>query len=320
MIGWDDFLISDPVDWLLEEDNPSVRYLTLRTLLDRPEDDPQVTKARRAIMQSGPVPVILAAQHEDGYWVKPGAGYSPKYRSTVWQIIFLADLQADGADPRVAKGCEYLLNNSRAKNGAFSAYQGLVPSGAIDCLNGNLIYALERLGWGQDERVRLALQRLSESVLTHGFECVGNAKLPCAWGAVKALRALAAAPRDERSQEVSAAIGKAAEFLLSRNLAVADYPCAVKVSANWTKFGFPLGYQSNVLETLQALAEAGRGADPQLSHALKLTVAKQDSLARWRMEVSLNGKMWADIEAKGKPSKWVTLQAIQLIKRVFEGY
>ncbi len=119
---------------------------------------------------------------------------------------------------------------------------------------------------------------------------------------------------------MSAAIEKAAEFLLSRNLAVADYPCTVKVSANWTKFGFPLGYQSNVLETLQALAEAGRGADPQLTHALKLTVAKQDSLARWKMEYSLNGKMWADIEAKGKPSKWVTLQAIQMIKRVFEGY
>jgi hypothetical protein len=320
MIGWPDFLISDPSDWLLEEDNPSVRYLALRTLLDLPEDHPQVTKARQAIMQSGPVPAVLAAQHEDGYWVKPGAGYSPKYRSTVWQIIFLADLQADGADPRVAKGCEYLLNNSRAKNGAFSASQMLVPSAAVDCLNGNLIYALQRLGWGQDERVGLALRRLTESVLTRGFECVGNAKLPCAWGAVKALRALTAAPREERSEEMSAAIGKAAEFLLSHDLVAGDYPCADKVSSGWTKFGFPLGYHSNVLETLQALAEAGRGADPRLTHALKLTVTKQDSLARWKMEYSLNGKMWADIEAKGKPSKWVTLQAIQMIKRVYEGY
>jgi hypothetical protein len=37
------------------------------------------------------------------------------------------------------------------------------------------------------------------------------------------------------------------------------------------------------------------------------------------METSLNGKMWADIEAKGKPSKWVTLQAVQMLKRVFGG-
>ncbi len=38
------------------------------------------------------------------------------------------------------------------------------------------------------------------------------------------------------------------------------------------------------------------------------------------METSLNGKMWADIEKKGQPSKWVTLQVAQMLKRVFEGY
>ena len=30
--GWPDFLVDDPTDWLLEEDNPSVRYLALRSL------------------------------------------------------------------------------------------------------------------------------------------------------------------------------------------------------------------------------------------------------------------------------------------------
>ncbi|MPL61517.1 hypothetical protein SDC9_07093 [bioreactor metagenome] len=39
-------------------------------------------------MLSGPVPSILAAQSAQGYWLRPGAGYSPKYQSTVWQIIF----------------------------------------------------------------------------------------------------------------------------------------------------------------------------------------------------------------------------------------
>jgi hypothetical protein len=31
---------------------------------------------------------------------------------------------------------------------------------------------------------------------------------------------------------------------------------------------------------------------------------------------SLNGKMWIDIEKKGKPSKWVTLRALRLLKRI----
>src|SRR4030042_705805 len=78
MIGWSGYLIDDPTDWLLEEDNPSVRYLTLRTIMEQPEEHRETVAAKQSIMPSGPAPAILAAQHEDGYWVKPGRGYSPK--------------------------------------------------------------------------------------------------------------------------------------------------------------------------------------------------------------------------------------------------
>jgi hypothetical protein len=32
------------------------------------------------------------------------------------------------------------------------------------------------------------------------------------------------------------------------------------------------------------------------------------------MTYSLNGKMWVDIEAKGMPSKWITLRALRMQK------
>ena len=90
---WKTILNDDPIPWLLEADpaTPGVRYFALRDLLDRPEDDPEVREARAPIMTTGPVPTILGAQHPDGYWVKPGSGYAPKYRGTVWQIILLAE-------------------------------------------------------------------------------------------------------------------------------------------------------------------------------------------------------------------------------------
>jgi len=134
----------DPVDWLLEEDknNPSVRYLALRNLLDRPESDARVRQARSAIMRQGPVPIILDAQEPEGYWVKSGSGYSPKYRSTVWSLLILAELAADPDEVRVRRGCDYLLDHGRAQNGAFSAYRKPIPSGALHCLNGNMIFAL----------------------------------------------------------------------------------------------------------------------------------------------------------------------------------
>ncbi len=35
---------------------------------------------------------------------------------------------------------------------------------------------------------------------------------------------------------------------------------------------------------------------------------------RWILDDSLNGKMYADIERKGKPSKWITLRAMTVLR------
>jgi hypothetical protein len=323
-------LNDDPLPWLLEPDlaNPGVRYFALRELLDRLEDAPEVGEARAAIKATGPVLAILDAQYPEGYWVKPGGGYSPKYRSTVWQIIVLAELGAEPADERVRRGCEYLLNHSIAANGAFSAYQKPVPSGSVHCLNGNLLYALLRLGYADDPRVQTALdwqaraitgegiQYLKSGTNGPGFACSVNEGQPCAWGATKAMKALIAVPPDQRTPVMQRAIEAGAEFLLSRDPAVADYPYTERVSSTWFKFGFPLSYWSDVLETTAVLVELGYANDRRLANALQLILSKQDAQGRWKLENTLNGKMWADIEQKGKPSKWVTSRALRILKRV----
>jgi hypothetical protein len=338
MIAWFKGLNDDPLPWLLELDaeNPGVRYFALRDLLDRPEDDPEVREARAAIMTTGPVPAILDAQHPDGYWVKPGSGYAPKYRGTVWQIILLAELglvlrEVEGVGPsdeRVRRGCEYLLNHGIAANGAFSAYKKPVPSGSIHCLNGNLLHALLHLGYADDPRLQAVLdwqarattgegiQYLKSGTSGPGFACSANQGQPCGWGAAKAMRALIAVPPDLRTPTVQRAIKVGAEFLLSRDPAVADYPYTERVSSTWFKFGFPLSYWSDVLETAAVLVELGYGSDPRLDNALQLILSKQDAQGRWKLENTLNGKMWADIEEKGRPSKWVTLRALRVLRRV----
>jgi len=89
--------MSAVIEWLLEEDvaNPGIRYHVLTALLQRSADDPEVVAAHQAVMERGPVPAILAAQDPAGYWEKPGEGYYPKYRGTVWSVIYLAQLGAD---------------------------------------------------------------------------------------------------------------------------------------------------------------------------------------------------------------------------------
>jgi hypothetical protein len=328
---WVERLNGDPLPWLLEPDpaNPGVRYSALIDLLDRPADDPEVVEARHTVMTSGPVPAILNVQDSDGSWVKPGAGYSPKYRGTAWQIIFLAELGADPSDERVRRGCEYLLSHSIASNAAFSASQPPVPSGSVHCLNGNLLYALLHLGYTGDSRVQTALDWQARAITGEGeisyyksatagpgFACGVNLGQPCGWGATKALRALVAVPPYQRTPAVQRAVAAGAEFLLSRDPAAADYPYTDRVSSTWFKFGFPLSYWSDVLETTAVLMELGYGSDPRLANVLQLILSKQDTQGRWKLENSLNGKMWADIEVKGKPSKWVTLRALRVLKHV----
>jgi hypothetical protein len=153
--------MSSVMDWLLEEDaaNPGVRYFTLTDLLGHPAGDPQVRAARQAVMQHGPVPDVLAAQDPAGFWQKPGPGYNPKYRSTVWSVIYLAQLGADPAEPAVRAGGAYLLDHAIAANGIFSVTA--TPSGCIHCLAGNLAAALLDLGFRDDERLQRVLEQLS---------------------------------------------------------------------------------------------------------------------------------------------------------------
>ena len=260
--------------------------------------------------------------------LKSGAGYSPKYRGTVWQIIFLAELGADPADERVRRGCEYLLSHNLAETGAFSVYRPPRPSGALHCLNGNLLYALFRLGYAGDPRVQTALDWQVQAITGEGaisyyksgtagpgFVCGVNLGQPCGWGAVKAMKALSAIPPDQRTPPVQRAIEASVEFLLSRDPAAADYPFTERVSSTWFKFGFPLSYWSDVLENTAALAESGYGGDPRLANVLQYILSKQDAQGRWKLENTLKGKMWVDIEKRGKPSKWVTLRALRVLKR-----
>jgi hypothetical protein len=283
--------------------------------------------------------VILDAQHADGYWVKPGSGYYPKYTGTVWSLVALAQLGADGADPRLQKAAEYVLQNSQGPLGAFSLQDNLSQAGVIHCLNGNLIAALIDLGWLHDERLLRAVEWEARAITGAGiapssqrdaplryyrsgtcgpgFCCSATNRKPCAWGAVKAMRALSKVPEHARTPLVRDAIQAGIDFLLGRDPALADYPTAqdTKPSRSWFRFGFPVFYVTDVLQNLEALTALGHGQDPRLRGALDLVLGKQDELSRWRMEYTYNRKTWVDIEQKGKPSKWVTLRALRVLKQ-----
>jgi len=308
----------DVVEWLLGADNPSARYLTLTGVLDRPESDPETAAARAVIPAYRPALAILNAQWPAGYWMHPGPGYSPKYKASVWQVIFLAQLGMPRM-PATDRACGYLLDNARLPNGLFSADK--TARGSIPCLSGNLLRAMRQLGC-DDPRLDETGEALAQVVAGDEFRCWCNAKpranqmrggLPCAWGAVKVLGAFAEVPAQRRSPAVQGAVESGIDLLLAGDLASGGYPAPGGSSPLWLKLGFPLAYASDLLEALEVLLRLGVGRQPSLVAAIDRVMSKRDSAGRWALEQTPHNA-WSSFGPVGRPNKWVTLRALRVLK------
>lgn len=336
-MGWQNQLKGDSLSWLLEAGSPGVRYLALRDLSDSSSGTPELVEARRLAHEEGPIASILEKMNEAGCWAKPGPGYEPKYRGTVWSVINLAQLGAHvGCDDRIGRACSYVLDHSLTDGGHFSM-RG-TPSSTVDCLQGNLCTAFLDLGF-DDPRLDEAYEWMARTVTGEGvasatdrkasvryysgncgpdFACGGNNKLPCAWGAVKVMLAFGKLPAERHTPLIKRAIERGVKFLISTDPAGAEYPTgwSSKPSGNWWKFGFPVFYVTDLLQNVEALAGLGYGQDPRLAGALALIREKQDDQGRWALDYDYTGKIWVDFGEKKQPNKWVTLRALRVLKQV----
>ncbi|MFC1706792.1 nitrogen fixation protein NifH [Planctomycetota bacterium] len=332
MSTWQSLLRADPTDWLLDASEPSVRYLTLVDLRGESPNGKLAKKARRAIGDRGTVPEILARQQPEGHWETPARMYTAKYRGTLWQVLVLAELCADPTDPRVRRACAWVLEHAQEPDGGgFSMATskraaGGVPGQVIPCLTGNMVWALSRLGFGDDRRVQRGVAWLERYLRCDDGDTeppddpVFN-RLEICWGrhtcfmtVSKALKAIADIPAERRSAQLQERVDEAVEFLLAHHLFKHSHDLGKVSKPGWTRFGFPLMYQTDVLDLLRVLTRLGV-KDPRMAEAIELLVSKQDQGGRWKLANTFNGKMQVDIERKGQPSHWITVHALRVLKR-----
>jgi hypothetical protein len=332
------------LDWLTEPENPAVAVLTRRTLMGGP-DSPELDALWARRNDYEPVARILDAQSPDGSWATPGRDYQ-KYGGSLWQVHFLGELWADGTDERVRHGADYAFSRQLA-DGSWSA-TNMRPDGSIACLTANVARALARLGWARDERVLAALGYLSDLYRQIGIVDCREGRMYqlngyCHMLTPKILLFLAEVPaelwpdgaqelRDEcvaklRDKAVFRCLPQearefndrlwsmpASERKGFRELFLAEHePLHYKEKPGWLRFGFPLSYNSDVLEALQALAAIGEEPRKEYADAIGLVRDAADGEMRWKMKNSLNGKMLADVETKGQPSKWLTLRGLRVL-------
>jgi hypothetical protein len=334
MSDWRSVLKEDPTEWLLERDNPSVRYFTLTEVLDKLVGGREAKEAKNEIMRVGVVPRILAKQNDEGWWETADEFYRPKYTGTVWQVIILAELGAEASDMRIKRACEFILANSQDReSGGFSVWprakaEGGRHSSVIPCLTSNEVWSLIRLGYLEDPRVRKAIdwittyQRFDDGIeespkgwpYDRNKDCFGTHT--CHMGVVKALKALGEIPAEKRSEKVVKTIHEGVEHMLKHHVYKRSHDLNRVSKPGWLRFGFPLMWQTDVLEILGILTKLGY-RDKRMQEAVDLVVSKQDSRGTWKMENTFNDRFHVSIEQKGKPSKWITLNALKVLKRFY---
>ena len=149
---------SSAVEWLLQSEDPSVRYFTLTDILDKQKDSPEVEKTRKLIHSGPKVCTLIDGQQSDG-----GFGVHPyqKWTGAHWRLVSLVELGIpQGFRPAVRATnlvLNWLLGEAHVRN---------VPQ--IDgryrrCASqeGNALAVCSRLGIAQDPRVR----RIAESLV-----------------------------------------------------------------------------------------------------------------------------------------------------------
>ncbi|PKQ15019.1 MAG: hypothetical protein CVT67_11535 [Actinobacteria bacterium HGW-Actinobacteria-7] len=334
---------AETVEWLLQPDNPAVAVLTRRELL-KEMDDEEICALWEQRNEYPPTATILAAQHEDGSWDTPARDYQ-KYGGSLWQIVFLGELWADGGDSRVQRAAEYAFSRQKS-DGTWSANPK--ASYFMPCLTANVGRALARMGWARDERVVASVAAIAEGYQRLGF--LGCSDMQpfslngyCHMLVPKVLLLLAEVPRELwttgaeelrdacvatlREREVFRSLPDefsafkdeiwplpAAERAAGRERFLAEHePLHYGDKPGWRRFGYPLSYNSDALESLWALMRICESPRDEYLPAIKLVRAEADPQMRWTLKNTFNGKMLANIEAKGKPSKWLTLRALQVL-------
>ncbi len=305
------------IEWLQEKNQPAVRYKALTELAGLSGKDEEVRIARADISKRGWAREILRLQRSDGTWQPNETGlYRPKYLATNWMMLILTDLCLTSENPGVKHGCDLFFNNWLKSGHDESEYEV--------CVVGNLARILLKCGYADDPRVRRLINWLLEAQKGDGgWHCFPSdtGTLDC-W---EPLAAFAAIPRRQWTGKLKQSVERGAEFYLERHLFNEG-----RRYEPWFRFHYPVHYYYDVLIGLDTLTALGYGDDRRLRPALQILEDRKLSNGKWILDAvhpdigpgaKYRQKRKAtpfSLEEAGKPSKWITLTAMSVLKRVAE--
>jgi hypothetical protein len=251
--------------------------------------------------------------------------YLPKYTATTHSLLILAELGAKRT-PEIEREVEQVYRFQR-DSGHFLPDLPMTTKGKASamkegcCFDGNVLYYLIHFGYLDDPRTRKLVDfnvgyhdGVNAGWMCRSYTIDPSAVFPknCYMGAEKMLRAISTVLQPKRSREIPAIIDREVENILENGVYryLRNPDGTQKDKAGWKRFGFPLFYQSDALEVIDTLTRLGVH-DDRMQPVVDLVLSARQPDGSWLLDNTYNGKMWVDIEAKGRPSKWVTFKALR---------
>lgn len=313
--------LDDPaVRWLLESEEPSVRYLTLTEILDEATDSPEVKKAQDEIPNGPRVRALLKGQQHDG-----GFGVHPyqKWTGAHWRLVSLVELAFPAREPRALAAVNEVLRwlTGDAHGRRIKKINGLTRRCASQ--EGNALAVCSRLGATDDKRVTQLARSLREWQWPDGGwncdkdKCADHSSfyetLAPLWGLVQYHRATG----DEGALN---AAKRASEFFLSHRLFRSDRTGEI-INPEWIQLHYPLYWHYDVLQALRILALLGKLGDSRAQEALDIVERKRLPDGRWKPEGYYwrpSGKRTSGVEVvdwgRNGPNQMITLNALRVLK------
>ncbi len=297
----------DVINWLLESENPSMRYRTLKELLDKSQNEVQETKS--LIVNSDSVKTMFEKMHPDGYWLQKNprsgevTGDGVKYgafATTHYCLSYLAELGLDRSHPKVAKATERYLSLQKSDGDFY---------GHFSCLLGYNIRTFVMLGYKDNSNVMKSIDLLLNTKRPDGgYLCdmhVGKYKTKsvksCIRGSVKALLAFSYLPECWKHNRVKELV----KYFLSRDGIFKKTNLNEFVNKDMNRNSFPITWRANVFEILLALSKMGYGKNSKLERAWNLMDKKRDELGRYILDWTPTQCPWK-VGKRNQPNKWLT--------------
>lgn len=273
---------------------------------------------------------IFELQGENGCWnlTSPKSKhypqyehYIPKYKTTLWTLILLADIKYKRDEQRINKPVETIFNHFFNKSEKiFCLKRSHFP---IPCLNGNMLYIYFYFGNKYDERIDYIInffnkyQRFDDGGYStpkfHPYfsnkSCYG--KHTCYWGIVKLLKGLSFVPEKYKSKSADILIKKCIDFVLLHKVCFSSHNENKLLNRIIDKITFPNMYNSDFLEILWLLKRE-KIKDQRIAKAIELLKSKMQPGMKWKLERPVNNLI-TSVGTKDRINEFVTDRAREVL-------